>query len=143
MIMNKWSKKYLAWPMCLLFIVGLAVGSNGSILCIGDNGHTNIESICQPCCGEAEDSCDLAESNSNHDHHDECDNCTDRPLFQDPLLSRSISRLDIDGKISLGHLIYQAFNLNSQTLSSSILIPKTDSDISFEKAGQSTTVLRC
>ena len=77
------SRNSLTWPLCLLFVAGIAFGRGGDVLCLGDNGHARVESACQPCCGVVEEACVLADVDISHDHHKDCSNCIDLPLNQD------------------------------------------------------------
>ena len=80
--MSRKFRRTNSWQMCLLILtlVGLTYSSFGDVLCIGEDGHIEIESTCQPCCGEPNDFCSTLESDAKHNHHDECDNCSDLSL---------------------------------------------------------------
>lgn len=70
----------MAWLKCLLLVAGTTLGSFGEVLCIGDDGHAKVEQMCQPCCGETDDSCFLTAFDGERDHHDDCYSCFDLPL---------------------------------------------------------------
>lgn len=73
-------RKYITWPLCLLFVTGLAFGSHGSVLCISDDGHIIVESVCQPRYGEKTDCCFSATSANVDDHQNDGDDCLDLSL---------------------------------------------------------------
>ena len=78
--MNLRIQKIIAWPLRLFFIVGLTIAESGDVLCISDDGHIKIESICQPCCNTTDNVRLLTSSDSRHNHHDDCYNCSDLQL---------------------------------------------------------------
>ena len=78
--MNRKISRFTSWQTCFLLLAGLTFGSFGEVLCIGDDGHVEIESACQPCCGKTGESCQVSLSTSSHEHHDSCDNCSDYSL---------------------------------------------------------------
>ncbi len=63
---------------------------------MGDDGHAKVESVCDPCCNDSEPACFLDELEANHDHHDDCVNCTDLPLFQEVLKRRVLHPVVIE-----------------------------------------------
>ena len=73
-------QKTIAWPMCLIFLVGLTFSVTGYVLCIGDDGHTRFKTICLPCCSDAEEVCDVDVSDDISDEHSNCINCSDLSL---------------------------------------------------------------
>ena len=78
--MNLQMRRVAILPLCFLLATGLTLGSFGDVLCIGDDGHIKVESVCQPCCGEADDFYFLTVSDSGQNHHHECVNCLDLSL---------------------------------------------------------------
>ena len=78
--MNTMVMKIATWTICLLFIVGLTPNGIGDVLCIGDNGHIQLEFVSQQCCEEIGESSLLIAFSTERDHHDTCGNCLDLPL---------------------------------------------------------------
>jgi len=93
--------KISACLVCLLFIAGLSSSSFGDVLCISDNGHVEIESVCTPCCLENANSCFLSKADTAHDHHEGCDNCSDLSLDSPKLRIRNVSP-----EIDINHNVY-------------------------------------
>lgn len=83
-IVNKLICNILTWPLCLLFISGLALTGHG-VLCLGDDGRLKVESACPPCCGMPEIECVLMDAEFGQNHHNNCADCTDLPLNQHTL----------------------------------------------------------
>ncbi len=88
--MNKTLRTFLPLPLCLAFLAALCFGAPGSVLCIGDCGHMELETIClPPCCGS-----DVCEAKADHecdDDHDECSNCSDLDI-DGPFWSKRYTR---------------------------------------------------
>ena len=78
--MNSWTKKAVAWALCLFFLFGVTISGYSDVLCISDGGRVKIESICQPGYIEKADCCILAASANVLDHQDDCDDCLDFSL---------------------------------------------------------------
>ena len=136
-------RKYLSWPVCLLFVAGLTLGNSGSVLCVGDDDHVKVESVCQPYCNDSEAGCILRQPGSNHDHHEDCANCTDLPLIQDFLSQRPISKTNDNGTICLSYFTALTTLVNCQLTATATTSPQHALELSSEKALLSITVLRC
>jgi hypothetical protein len=80
MPMNLRLRKITAWPLCLAFLFGAMLSANGEVLCLGDNGHFELETYCPPCCNESEDSCEAEIPDDQHSEHNDCSNCLDIEL---------------------------------------------------------------
>jgi len=70
----------LTWAFCLLFVAASAGASTGGVLCIGADGHTEIETACIPCCDDNTGACAAEPSDSRHEEHEDCSDCADVPL---------------------------------------------------------------
>lgn len=68
----------LTWAICLLFVA--AGASAGGVLCIGGNGHAEVETACEPCCDEGSDECVVESPGSHHEEHEDCTDCADVPM---------------------------------------------------------------
>ena len=88
--MNLQFKKIIAWSLCLVFLTGITFAGNGNVLCIGNDGHIKVETICLPCCGE-EEVCKFEVTEDIHDEHNDCNNCYDLELTGSQWLKRSRS----------------------------------------------------
>ena len=143
MIVNTLTCKLLTWPLCLLFIAGIALGKRGGALCVGDNGHFKVESVCQSCCGNPDEACFLVEANPAHDHHDDCANCTDHLLIQHTLSYVPSTRTVDAGAIILSSFAILVPNIADQH--SSIVNVQVKATCLFSSAGSllSATILRC
>ena len=133
----------MSWPVCLLFVAGLALGSPCSVLCVGDDDHVKVESVCQPCCGDLETACSFTSSVSKHDHHDDCANCTDLSLIQGFLSQRPFSKTDYNGTIYLSYFAALTPAVDYQLTATAATPPGHGIESSSVKALLSTTVLRC
>jgi len=136
-------RKYMSWPVCLLFVAGLALGSPGSVLCVGDDDHVKIESVCQPCCGDSETACNLTLSGSKHDHHDDCADCTDLSLTQGFLSQRPFTKTNYDGTIHLSYFAALTTVVNCQLTATAATSPEHGLELPSKEALLSSTVLRC
>ena len=70
-------KNIIAWTLCLSLLVGVSSSAFSDVLCIGDDGHVEYETICLPCCTDDSDSCDNETTEEQHAEHNECSNCSD------------------------------------------------------------------
>ena len=136
-------RKYLTWLVCLLFCLGVCLSSSAGVVCLGDDGHVKVESLCQPCCGESIDECALENSESETDHHDCCGNCTDLPLFQNPLWKHSSVEFNYDNVLMTAASANPCFHRN--VLSTRNTIPLNANKAPSNKSPDllSTTVLVC
>ena len=69
--------KIILWPLCLFLFIGLALVGNSDVLCIGDDGRFEFETICLPCCDEAVEMFESEALADHHDGHEGCINCSD------------------------------------------------------------------
>jgi len=77
---------------CLIFLMlmaGITSSYLGGILCIGDNGHINIEFVSQQCCEETVESGLLMASDLGHERQSICGSCYDISLDSPRLLNRN------------------------------------------------------
>lgn len=91
--MNSGLRKIIVWPMCLIFLIGMIFAGNSKVLCIGDNGHIKFETFYLPCCGEAEEICEINIPDDLHTEHSHCSNCSHVEL-NGPLWSKRIQKTD-------------------------------------------------
>lgn len=145
--MNLRYQKIIAWPICLIFMIGMVFAGTGNILCVGENGQIKFETICLPYCGEVEtdcvDDCHIEIQNEAGENSD----CSDVEL-DGPLRSNRIQNLGPE-------FLNELFPLFTVTTTANIGSVYTDNDnlqniIYFLASGQSppsnsisTTVLRC
>lgn len=143
--MNLRLQKIIALPLCLIFLIGMAIAGNGNILCIGDNGRVKFETLCLPCCDEAEKSYEADEPNELQNEHDECCDCSDVELdyprwskriqtINSDYFDGFVTALDTDAQLSL----ISAFNTNSQIIKFHLAFGQSPPSYTI-----STTVFRC
>jgi hypothetical protein len=109
--MNLYIKKITSWFIGCIFLVGLTFVWNGNVLCIGEDGHIEIETNCIPCCSDTdkackEELCITDESENHHEEHNDCNNCFD---------------LELDGTTWLKRFQITNFNYNFKLTSLSII----------------------
>jgi hypothetical protein len=91
------NRKYLTLVVSLLFMAGMTLSSSGSILCLGADGHVEVESIGHaPCCDDGGLACAVEPFEAEQDHHDDCGDCTDLPLIRDLTIKRHLSTASYD-----------------------------------------------
>ncbi|MDF1543844.1 MAG: hypothetical protein P1R58_01935 [bacterium] len=73
-------KHALAVGVCLLLFVGLNFGSFGGVLCVGGDGHLQVEPVCEPGCNEDDYACLPEVCDSESEDHQDCKSCSDLPL---------------------------------------------------------------
>jgi len=73
---------YASRLLCLLLTAGITLGSFGGVICLGENGHVKIESICSPDCNDSDQTCATDPAGEGADHHDDCVDCSDLPLYE-------------------------------------------------------------
>jgi len=135
-------RKNLTWLVCLLFLAGVTLSSSAGILCLGEDGHAQVESFCQPDCNDSDLACPV-EGEETDDDHDDCTNCVDVPLIQDLLSHRYLNPVRSDE----GVFIYSAAALESLVTDSSAhsslirIASEAGSDTGPDLL--SATVLRC
>ncbi len=98
--MNNKLQKILAWPFCLIFLIGMTLVGASKVICITDNGHILFETICLPCCGEGENSCEATFPGEQHNDLADCSPCLNVEL-DSPLWSSRIENTDF---VWLGHI---------------------------------------
>ena len=74
------SQKILAWPICIVFLVGLYMSGSGNVLCIDLDGNIEIEKSGLFCCDDSEDSCKTNQADNPEEDHENCSYCTDLEL---------------------------------------------------------------
>lgn len=99
-IMRSPKRAILTWALCLLFVAASAGASTGGVLCIGADGHTEIETACIPCCDDREGACAAEPSDNRHEEHEDCSECADVPLNEFTRSHVPSVRIDYDAIIS-------------------------------------------
>ena len=141
--MNRLTKTYLIWPLCLLFVAGLTIGGNGSVVCVGDDGLVKVESVCEPCVDEAGEACRVEQVDVEHDHQDECVNCTDLPVDQNSISTLpniQTSEVSYVYKVSESRLVTPVDTHIGLKLSEP---PRPDEELPSARLFLSTIILRC
>lgn len=82
--------------MSIILLAGLIFGGPGYILCIGDDGQIQFETIILPSHIEAAETCHDDFPNDFHHEHDDCSSCSDLEL-EGPLCSGRLITSRIDG----------------------------------------------
>jgi len=72
------------------------MNTTGSILCVGADGHVEIDSFGHPCCEGCDAACLHEQDKAAEDHHSDCGDCTDLPLIQDTILNRPLSTISLN-----------------------------------------------
>jgi len=90
------TRTYSIWVLCLYFVASLTTGLHGSVLCIDANEGVKVEAICQPCCDEEEEVCEVTALGHDTEKHPRCVDCTDIPLIYESLLVRNFRSILID-----------------------------------------------
>lgn len=75
--MNVRTKEIISWSVCLLLLIGMTFSGQSDILCIGEDGRVEFESICLPCCTVSDTVCDNKLSKGQHEEHTSCSDCSD------------------------------------------------------------------
>lgn len=75
--MNSRTKKIINWAVCLFLLIGVTLAGQSNVLCVGEDGHVEFESICMPCFTESGEACENDLSNQQHNEHSTCTNCSD------------------------------------------------------------------
>lgn len=70
-------QKIIAWPVCLIFILTVTLSGISYVLCISDDGHSEIEAFCYPNCAETNEVAEIDGVNDLNNHHNDCFSCTD------------------------------------------------------------------
>ena len=82
--------KSVVWSLCLSLLVGFIFVGNGSVLCVSEDGHVELEAECLPCCSEGEAVSEVDLSKDDHDEHADCHGCSDLSL-DGPLWSQRVT----------------------------------------------------
>jgi len=143
MIVNMQIRKHISWPLSLLFIAGLFLGSYGRVLCVGDEGHVKVESVCQPCCSDPEIESSLAHKNAGHDFHNDCGDCTDLPLDQNTLSYRLVTQKTDIGSVNVDCFPEFIASVGDQTTLVATAPTKVGPGSPATELSISTTVLLC
>ena len=98
--MRSSKKSILTWAFCLLFVAAGAGASTGGVLCIGADGHTEIETACIPCCDDNADACAAEPFDNRHEEHEDCSDCADVPLNEFTRSHVPSVRIDYDAVIA-------------------------------------------
>ena len=109
----KLKKQPLITCLITLFLfMGITSSGYSDIICIGDDGHVEFETICLPCCNEIEKSCETEVATDHHQEHDNCSNCSDIE-FDSPFLAKRIQKSTHDQyKNSIFHNFISSFSLS-------------------------------
>ena len=138
--MTETFRKSMLWPLCLVFLAGLCFGGPRYILCVGDHGHTEFETICLPSCSEATDGCGAQTTDDCRDEHDDCSNCSDLEL-DGPLWSKRPTRV---AKPDLGTAMpVTALSLFMADFDSALSMSHLSHDHGPPLGSKAPTVLRC
>jgi len=84
--------KHSSWPLCLLLLAVSIGGGQAGVLCIGDDGHAEFETLCLPCCGETKELCAVEPFDDRHEQHGDCADCTDLSFSEFTRLQRPSDR---------------------------------------------------
>ncbi len=97
--------KIIALPLCFFLFSGFLIVGNSGILCVGADGHVELETECLPCCSVFEDDCETTISQDIHNEHDACHSCSDLaldgPLWSNrPSKARLVQSATISSQVS-------------------------------------------
>ena len=93
---------------------------NADVLCIGEDGHIEIETNCLPCCNEIETSCEINVEEDLHDEHEDCNNCSDLSLSSSFLTKRFSKLVNFENhtfSIALSNSFNKILSTNDRTYS--------------------------
>lgn len=138
-------RKIVIWPLCFLFLAGFIATGDSKILCIGDDGHLEIETICLPCCGDEDKDCETEKSNDKHEEHGDCSNCSDVELDNSLWLKR-VHNINLNHSMNhesnvIANIDYNftlICNSNSQIIKFHLAYSQSPPSYSVE-----TVILRC
>jgi hypothetical protein len=85
--MKKNIKTLVSWVLILTYVLFFTIGTDGALLCFGDEGHIAIELV-QSC----NKSTDLGSALSPIDQQDECGPCSDVTFLTDPTIQRPLQQ---------------------------------------------------
>jgi len=143
--MNFKIRKTNTWTLCLFLILVFTFSGNGQVLCIGEDGHIELETFCLPCCSDPVKICDPEMLDEAHGEHSECSSCSDIELSDflwsgrnshDDFnrLSSTIAKVFVVNIHSLNSLNHNISRVNQNYLSFSLSPPLPSIE---------TAVLRC
>ena len=66
----------------MVFMTGVSFSGYFDVLCIGDDGHLELETHCMSNCSDTEKNCENILPDDNNEEHSECSNCSDIELDQ-------------------------------------------------------------
>lgn len=134
-------KKLMVWPLCLLLGFSLYLSGSCEVLCFGDSGHVEIETVHLHSCCASELSTSVP--TTNYPDH-ECAGCSDVPLGSTQLWHRSRAT---DGPIMAYIAMPQAISSDFQCSITEDLSAYVGAFASSKRAviriETATTVLRC
>ena len=70
------------WPLCLVVLAATVFSSVGGILCLGEDGHSQLEIVWHPCCGSVSGETGHAAISNFEMPSDNCGDCSDVSLWQ-------------------------------------------------------------
>ena len=136
-------RNYLIWLVCLSFMAGITHGSSGGVLCLGDDGHVMVVSLCQPSCGDSRSKGLTEQSDDAHNHHDGCSNCIDLPLIRELFTQRAPEPIVNADSYSVNSIATSPAP-QAGGVTSPVSPPLLEIQTAFgESVFLSTTVLRC
>jgi len=92
--------KIIAWPLCLIFLIGLTFSGYSDVLCISEDGQMELETLSLPCCDETGDFCEYNTSEEQHNKHNNCSSCLDVE-HNNPLWTKRPQKTDFSQLIKL------------------------------------------
>lgn len=146
--MNFKLQKILAWPTCLILLVGIIAAGNNTVLCIGGNGIAKFKTLCLLYCAEADVSCEDGLLDGRQVELANCSHCSDVEL-DGPLRSNRILRTN---SYQLGQFALELANkacpgqvsiMNGSLRNKIVYLTYVQSPPSYSIISLSTTVIRC
>lgn len=110
--------KSIVCPLTIIILIGFFQIGEANVLCIGEDGHIEIESNCLPCCNDIETTCETDTQADNHEEHDDCYNCSDLSLGN-PFWSKRFSN-------------FTTINISTKTVISLMVKTDTSYDLTIE-----------
>lgn len=134
------NRKILTWVVCLLFMTGITLSSSAGIICLGDDGHAQVESLCRPACNDSDLACPQEET--DHDH-DDCTDCVDLPLIQELLSQRYLNPVRSEVSLYISSLV--AIRHAPADSSADCFSGRREAEARLDRGSDllSVTVLRC
>ncbi len=125
----------ICWLIITAFLLVNFSTSFGDIICIGENGHIEIEYANMPCCDDQNSSCLQTDDSSlqTSNHTDCCENCLDIPLIsagfiKRPFAFKASGFLKSQNSISLHLIPSNIVHFNSTVLSNKSFICSNSRD---------------